>query len=236
MPDLISIVLPILLLAVVGVGAVYRVRQMTATTLTDEQLEKLGHDVLMSWRAIARDTHTDVPMTREAWASYGVTPQEAIQLARDLVRRGQIVLPEYGLIQLLMGEPPTAGRLTQNSWEAYGPHAERIIVNGPAHFGAGDQHNSGTFSYHWEATERDLTALSCEAESLIGIVTDPRTRAKLSRAVGVVDDVIERRDVSDPRLPGALRWLGSFAGDTASGALGSIVASLATRLLDGLAS
>lgn len=52
----------------------------------------------MTWRAIARDTHTDVPMTREAWASYGVTPQEAIQLARDLVRRGQIVLPEYGLI------------------------------------------------------------------------------------------------------------------------------------------
>lgn len=98
MPDLISIGLPILLLAVVGAGAAYRVRQVTATTLTDEQLEELGHAVLMSWRAIPRDTHTDVPMTREAWASYGVTPQEAIQLARDLVRRGQIVLPEYGLI------------------------------------------------------------------------------------------------------------------------------------------
>lgn len=109
-------------------------------------------------------------------------------------------------------------------------------MNGPAHFGAGDQRNSGTFSYHLEAAERDLTALSFEAERLIGIVTEPGTRAKLSRAVGVVDDVIERRDVSDPRLPAALRWLGSFSGDTASGALGSIVASLAMRLLDGLAS
>lgn len=234
MSDLIAIGLSILFVAALGVGAHFRIRYVTTARLTDERLADTGDELLTRWRTIAPDIHTKIPMNQAAWASYGLTTLEAIQLARYLEQRGQIVLPEYSLTQLLMGEPPSAGRLTQNSWEGYAPSQGGITVNGPAHFGVGDQINSGTFTYQWDVVERDLTALSFELETLIRGTQDEGERGRLRRAASVLDESIESQDLRDPRLVPVLRWLETFVQDTTSGAAGSVIASLAMKVIAAL--
>ena len=231
MPDSLSTLLVVVFTIAAVVGGYVRFRYVVRRRLDVDELEEKGDLLLFSWRQVARDPNTDLPMTASAWHTYGVTNLEAIELARYLSGRGQIVLPNYSLIALLMGEPPTVGRLTQNSWERFGPSGSNLTINGPANFGTGTQINSGTFSYTWTDVERDFTALAFELRNLIRATEPGPEREQLERAVAVVDGVVEEKSPADARVKPVLKWLSTFAQDSASGSVGGVIGNLATRLL-----
>jgi len=199
---------------------------MTTTEVSAEVLERTARRFMSAVRSVAPAPGQKVGVSASDWAAFGLAPRDAIAMCRLLASQGQLLLPDYSNVAILAGQPPSEVALTQNAWERYG--SSSITIYGPTLIGDGEQYNSGSFSYQWDAVAADLTALLRAVEALH---TSEEHRAELAAATATLQSAVKRQSLDEPGLRATIEWLGRFARDSGSAATGALIATLVAAVL-----
>ncbi|MCS5499372.1 hypothetical protein NY547_19190 [Cnuibacter physcomitrellae] len=226
-------------LAIIGVFLlVRRRRRFERFEVDDARAAELSTDLLSDLRASSAGPDRPVSTPSVYWRSLGAPLDTMLKVLESLQRSGRIVLPSGYTIRgtgLLWRHWPEHLALTPSSFEALSPKPAPIAVYGPAHFGSGDQTNSGSFTYSVNTIRADLDRLAlqvaADARRNSGRVADD-----LNTAADDLARAAEEEEPNSERTRSRIRWLLQLASDTSAAVISAGVIAGATALLAALSS
>ncbi len=206
---------------VVGVGLIgWRWNSVSARRLTDEVCRGLAESVVADLVELAPDADVPVRVTASYWRNLGLDGRTAVELARWMTGHGYVRAEGWGLMDVLLGAPPTALAATPRTMARALSGAGPTVINssgGPVNYGSGTQLVSGG-DLTVAARYRDLAdAVRRDAHRLEGLERS-QALAAADTLVGVADGTV---DVESPVARGTVDWLRARSDEAVGGALGS---------------
>ncbi|WP_223624021.1 hypothetical protein [Microbacterium sp. EST19A] len=232
------IILIVIAMLIFGVVR-WRIRQFESVEFDQLEMDEMAEAVLTDLRAYSSGPREPIKVPLSYWRSIGWTNDKLLTLLRYMVSRGWIILPgfDWTFQRVLRTNLPESAALTQSSYEQYTmrPSSEpSVVVNGPAHFGTGDQVFTGDVEFNWHEVERRVDELVLDIHREMGRY-DSATSARLAEIAAILSQANDARSYREPQVRSALRWLVGFATDASSNAAGTGLAAAASALLGLLA-
>lgn len=235
-----SLILVIVLIAVVIGLARWRMWQFDSLEFDQVEMDRMADALLTDFRAYCSGPREPIKVLPSYWREIGWSNDKLLKLLHHMSTHGRIILPEFDwrLQRILRLELPRTVALTQSAYDEYTAPLllpPPVIVNGPAHFGEGDQIFHGDVEFHWQEVEHRIDDL------VLGIHRerehyDRETAARLDEIVTILSRANDSRSYQEPQLRPALRWLAGFATDASANAAGAGIAAAAAALLGLLSS
>jgi hypothetical protein len=230
-----SLVIVVVVIALVIGVARWRIRQFDSIHVDPVEMDQMADAVLTDLRAYCSGPREPIKVLPSYWREIGWSNDKLLRLLYDMSTRGRIELPEFDwrLQRILRVELPRLVALTQSAYDEYTARLvlpPAVVVNGPAHFGEGDQIFHGDVEFHWHDVEHRIDDLVLdihrERERF-----DSETAARLDEIASILSRANDGRSYDEPQLRPALRWLAGFATDASANAAGTGLAAAATALL-----
>lgn len=230
----------LIVIAVLIFGVIWwRIRQFESVEFDQSEMNEMADAVLTDLRAYSSGPREPIPVGLSYWRSIGWTNDKLLTLLLYMVSRGWLILPgfDWKIQRVLRTNLPESAALTQSSYEQYTmrPSPEpSVVVNGPAHFGTGDQVFTGDVEFNWQEVERRVDDLVLDIHREMNRY-DSATSARLAEIAAILSHANDTRSYREPQVRPALRWLAGFTTDAASNAAGTGLAAAAAALLGLLA-
>lgn len=217
------------------VFAARRYLRYANAVLSEDALEEKADHLIASLRGYCGGPDRPVKLLPSFWPSFGWTHAEILRVVEYSVAHGWLTVPNFTILKdgVLWNSLPRSAALTPDSYEQWTlrePEEPRYIINGQAHFGAGDNVNNGTMRYEWTIIERDLStlALSLHRESFRHAGELAR---QLEEAAETLSQAVESQNIENPWVKRTLMWVADLANNTAAGAISAGLVAAATALL-----
>lgn len=217
----------------------WRIGQFAAVAIDEGERDRMAGAVLTDLRAHCSGPREPIAVLPSYWRELGWSNDKLLKLLQYMTTRGWIVLPDFDwrLQRILRLELPRTVALTPSSYEEYSPSrlVPPVVVNGPAHFGGGDQVFHGEVRFSAQEVERRIDELIIDLRR-DRAHRDAETAHRVAEVVEILGRANESRAYHEPQLRAALRWLAGFATDATANAAGAGIAATAAALLGLLAS
>lgn len=228
------LIVTILVLGSLAGIASWRRRQFWSIEFDQGEMDRIADLLLADLRGYCSGPREPIRIEPSYWRDLGLSNDLLLKLLHYMGTRGWITLPNFDwrVQSIFRTELPMSIALTQSSYDEYTAlrAPASLVVNGPAHFGVGDQVFNDQVEFNWQEVERRVDDLLLEIHRQLDRL-DRDTAASLEHLAGILSRANDERDYGGAQVKPALRRLANFATDAASNAAGTGIAAAATAVL-----